>query len=98
MLTMVIMYLQWILVYEPQSRYIADELERFMFIVEHRPSMYSYMAGLAEEIFTILLIALLFTLIVFTIDLILLELEIRELDKEIEEIDAEIARLEGEES
>ena len=68
MLSMLIMYLRWILVYEPQMEKITDGIARLYFYGTYHPQMIDYMFVLLRELFIVALITYAATLIILAID------------------------------
>lgn len=81
MLSMLIMYLRWVLVYEPQMEKIENGLTRLYFNLTYEPFWDDYMIALLRELSIIGLIASIAALGILAIDVLVFGDE----DEEIEE-------------
>lgn len=68
MLSMLVMYLKWVLVYEPQMEKITDGIARLYFWGTYHPQVDDYMFALSRELFIVVCIVYVATLIILLID------------------------------
>ena len=81
MLSMLIMYLRWIIVYKPQMEQITDQLAKWYYGIHHRPEVIDYMIALLKELSIIGIILGIAALTILAIDVLVFGDE----DGEIEE-------------
>lgn len=81
MLSMLIMYLRWVFVYEPQVEKITDEFARLYFYLTYKPFVEDYMIALLRELSFVGIYLGIVTLAILAIDVFVFGDE----DEEIEE-------------